>query len=166
MPSKTNPASRTRSSGPEGTPPAPIQPWIRVPDVRKALDFYSKLGFNKVFELPNPDGTLAMARLQTGTSILGLSPTNVPQTTNENREKAVRKGPLGTGVTLYTEVDDVKAAEAACKMAGLEFTSNLRDEFWGARVFSCLDPLGYEWMFGQTTKHLSPEEVLAAARQH
>lgn len=164
--SSRNPAGATSGNGGEGMPPAPIQPWIRVADVRKALEFYTAMGFSKVFELPNPDGTIARATIQTGTSLIGLSPIDIPQSTHEKREALVRKGPRGVGVTFYTEVDDVAEAHTACKKAGLEFTSNLRDEFWGARVFSCIDPFGYEWMFGQTTKHMSPDEVVAAARQH
>ena len=53
------------------------------------------------------------------------------------------------GVVVGLIVDDLGATYDYFRAAGCTFTSEPRDEAWGDRVFSALDPFGFEWEIAQ-----------------
>lgn len=173
MPGKTTTIVRknarsSKSHGPNGsshTTPT-IQPWIRVENVEEACAFYQKLGFQQTMALPNSDGTWAWAVLRIGNGGIQLSPIDQPQTSNEVREKQIRNGPRGLGCSFYVTVPNVDKLYEVCTANGLEITAEPRNEFWGDRVFSCVDAYGYEWTFATTYKQMTPEDIVNSAQNH
>ncbi|HLE47586.1 MAG TPA: VOC family protein [Candidatus Thermoplasmatota archaeon] len=157
----------TTTTAPNAPPTtAPLQPVIRVENVERACAFYQKLGFTQTMAVPASDGSWAWANLQFGASAFQVVPITTPNSPNTKREKKTRKETRGLGVTLYCNVPNVDAIYNTCRAAGLEFTSELHNEFWGDRAFTCIDAFGYEWMFGETVERLTPEQMLAAANPH
>ena len=145
---------------------APVQPVIRVENVQEACAFYQKLGFVQTMAVPANDGTWAWANLQYGASGFRVVPITTPDAPKTKREKKTRKGPRGLGVSFYCNVPNVDAVYNLCKTAGLEFTSEPFEAAWGDRVFSCIDACGYEWMFGQTVRQLTPDQIVASHNPH
>lgn len=144
----------------------PIQPVLRVENVQEACAFYQRLGFVQTMAVPAGDGTWAWADLQFGTSSFRVVPVTTPEAPNTKREKKTRKGPRGLGVSFYCNVPNVDAVYNLCKAEGLAFTNEPFEAAWGDRVFSCIDACGYEWMFAQTVRQLTPDQIAASHNPH
>ena len=120
---------------------------LRVASVPAAVTFYEGLGFEQTGVVPDPDGNPVLAILRQGTvglvvdALVGLP---FPDT---ERERQIQSGPRGLGVVIGLEVADLDATYAYCIGAGCEITCEPMDEAWGERLFTCVDPFGYEWEF-------------------
>jgi len=79
------------------------------------------------------------------------------------RERRIQRGPRGLGVVIGLEVEDLDATYAYCTGSGCEITCEPMDEAWGVRLFSCLDPFGYEWEMTVPLR-VMPADGLAAVR--
>jgi uncharacterized glyoxalase superfamily protein PhnB len=135
---------------------------LRVPDVAAAARFYSGLGFDEIGRVPDPDGTPVLAILgQDGPELVVDALEGMPFP-DSPRERQVRSGPRGLGVVVGLRVDDLDATYAYCAGNGCEITCEPMDEAWGERVFSCLDPFGYEWEFSHPIADVDPEAATAA----
>jgi uncharacterized glyoxalase superfamily protein PhnB len=137
---------------------------LRVEDVPAAMRFYGGLGFEEVGVVRDPDEQPMIA-------ILGRDDVNLivdalvgPPFPDSERERHTQRGPRGLGVVIGLGVDDLDATYDYCAAAGCEITCEPMDEAWGERVFSCLDPFGYEWEFSHPIAEISAEEGTAAVR--
>jgi uncharacterized glyoxalase superfamily protein PhnB len=137
---------------------------LRVSDVRAAMRFYGGLGFEEVGVVPDPDGEPVLAILEQGEVKLILDALIGMPFPDSERERQVQLGPRGLGVVIGLEVDDLDAMYAYCTEAGCEITCGPMDEAWGDRVFTCLDPFGYEWELTHPTEQMSTAEGTAAVR--
>ena len=118
---------------------------LRVDDVTAAAAFYAGLGFDRVAELPGPDGRPVMAILRRGdVQLLVDALVGMPFADSE-RERRTQAGPRGFGVVIGIEVDDVDAAARYCEAAGCELTTAPVDAPFGERYAECVDPYGYAW---------------------
>jgi uncharacterized glyoxalase superfamily protein PhnB len=120
---------------------------LRVADVRAATAFYRGLGFEEVGAVPGPDGEPVMSILARGSVNLIVDALVGMPFPDSERERAVQTGPRGLGVVIGLPVEDLDATYAYCVSAGCEITCEPMDEAWGERVFTCLDPFGFEWEF-------------------
>lgn len=162
--SKKTAAHRAAPAAPTTTPT--IQPWLKVENVEEACRFYQRLGFQQTMALPNSDGTWAWAVLRLGNGGIQLSALESSYASGDSRERQTQNGPRGLGCTFYVQVPAVEETYRLCQENGLEITSELRSEFWGDRVFSCVDAYGFEWMFGTPYKQMTPEEIINSAQNH
>lgn len=150
---------------------APVQPMLRVADVRKAIDTYTQAGATKIMEFPGPDADMLVhGMVAFGESVVHLGPVDFEGMDESpdydpDYEAAIRKGPRGVGVVLYVSVDDVDAQYARCKKAGFDVLGAPKDQFYGDRTFNAIDPDGYVWSFAQTVKEMTPDEMAEAMRQ-
>ena len=62
-------------------------------------------------------------------------------------------------------VEDLDAVLAYCKDAGCEIVSDPEDTPWGDRVFSCLDPFGFEWEISVPLGDAANEDAFDATRE-
>ena len=124
---------------------APYRVGLRVGDVASAAGFYAGLGFDRVAELPGPDGGPVMAVLRRGDLQLLVDALAGMPFADSDRERLTRTGPRGLGVVIGIEVDDVDAAARYCDAAGCELTAGPLDAPWGERYAEFVDPYGYEW---------------------
>jgi uncharacterized glyoxalase superfamily protein PhnB len=118
---------------------------LRVDDVTAATDFYAGLGFERVGELPGPDGQPVMTILRRGDVLLLVDALVGMPFADTEREQRTKAGPRGLGVVLGIEVDDVDEAARYCEAAGSELTTRPSDAPFGERYAECVDPYGYAW---------------------
>jgi uncharacterized glyoxalase superfamily protein PhnB len=136
---------------------------LRVADVRAAAEFYEEIGFQYVMAVPDDNGDWILCLLRLGSVSILLGPhdhSRFPRTTSEHRiwsdagERSAR---------IDLTVPDLSATHAACVRLGCEITLEPTQEVWGLRVFTCVDPLGYEWRFTQRTDRLGADLSYSAA---
>ena len=118
---------------------------LRVDDVAAAVEFYGALGFEQVGAVPNPEDETVLAILQRGEAGLIVDALVGLPFPDSDRERAIQSGPRGLGVVIGLEVDDLDEAYATCTERGCEITCEPMDEAWGERLFTFVDPFGYEW---------------------
>lgn len=133
-------------------------PELMVSDMQASIDFYQQvLGFELMFTLPDPHGSIVHASLQNGDSMIMLSPCTDRLKTTE--------GPFGKGVTLYFplgEDDDVDALFTRAEAAGATVLQTPVDEFWGDRIWSVADPDGYQLTIAKQIREVSMDEMQKA----
>jgi lactoylglutathione lyase len=104
-------------------------PILQVSDVQRALGFYCDLlGFERAYSFPSDDDP-QFASLAIDGGKLGLGATDDP----------IESG--STSIWLYT--DDVDAAVADLREAGVRVVAEPADQPWGERMASVADPDGY-----------------------
>jgi len=65
----------------------------------------------------------------------------------------------GTSVTLHVLVDDCDAVIGRAVAAGAKLLRAPKDEFYGERSGSVIDPFGHRWTIGHDIEKVSPEEL-------
>lgn len=139
---------------------------LRVTDVQQALDFYQGIGFKTVITTPDERGVPVFCAMSYGLSFIvfdGIE-TLLPMPDTQ-RERAMRSGPRGLGVKIGLEVPAIEPIYQHFRATGCEITCEPMEEFWCERLFTGIDPFGYEWQFTQGSKSMSFDEQVEAARQ-
>jgi lactoylglutathione lyase len=106
-------------------------PIITTADFQRSLRFYRDLlGGTVSFEYPDPEGAIAYASVELGSSQIGIG----------SDPKAV----AGGSISLWVYVDDCDRVVARLREAGVEILQDPRDEPWGERVGRVSDPDGIQ----------------------
>ena len=150
---------------PKPAPPIPpghvaVQPYMIVPDSRKAIDFYKKaFGAQEVVVMPGPDGRVMHAEIKIGDAYVYL--------TDENPAWGAKsaKSMGGSPISLHLHVEDVDAAFKKALAAGAVESMPVADMFWGDRYGKVEDPFGYQWGIATQKLTLTPEEIGKAAQE-
>ena len=131
-----------------------ITPYLAVDDAAKAIEFYERaFGAKERYRMPGPDGKIAHAEIQVGSSVVMLSDP-FPQAT---AKPPAELGGTTTGLFMY--VEDVDAAFRKAVEAGATETMPPADMFWGDRFGSVTDPFGHAWQLATHVEDVSPEEM-------
>jgi PhnB protein len=129
-------------------------PYLIVHDAAKAIEFYKKgFGAIELMRMPGPDGRIMHAEIKIGDSIIMLA--------DESPEMGYRS-PLalgGTPVSLLLYLEDVDARFEQAVAAGAKVQRSLRDEFYGDRMGTVVDPFGHIWSLSTHKEDLSPEQM-------
>jgi uncharacterized glyoxalase superfamily protein PhnB len=144
---------------------APLRVGLRVDVVADAVRFYGGLGFEPVGSVPGPDGEPVFAILRLAGSSLIVDAVEGMPFPDSDRERQVRAGPRGLGVVVGLVVENVDATHAYFVEQGCAITCEPMDEVWGDRVFSGIDPFGYEWECSHPIADVSAGDGLAAVRE-
>ena len=131
--------------------PQTITPYLLYEDVDAALDFLSgAFGFREHLRLTAPEGYVnhAEMRLADGAIFLGDP--------GEHYRNPKRLGQYTAG--LYVLVDDVDGHHERAKAAGADIIEEPRDEPYGHRRYSAVDPEGHRWFFAQPIADVAAEE--------
>lgn len=127
-----------------------IMPVLAVNDVEASIAYYTQvLGFTEAFRMPDETGATYFAAVTLGSGIMyGLS---------RQTELTVR----GQGVAFmnYIPHEDIDAYFAEVCSRGADVKEEIRDEYWGDRVFAIADPDGFYHMMAKTVRQVSPEEL-------
>jgi uncharacterized glyoxalase superfamily protein PhnB len=128
---------------------ATIIPVLRYRDAPAAIEWLCRVfGFEKHLVVPHQDGSVAHAQLSFGNGMIMLA--SVAKT--ETEFGALMKQPdelAGAQTqTLYVVVSDVDAVYANAKAGGAKIATEIKDEDYGGRDFSCYDLEGHLWSFG------------------
>ncbi|CCH74741.1 Glyoxalase/bleomycin resistance protein [Nostocoides australiense Ben110] len=124
---------------------------LRVDNVPEAADFYAGLGFERVAEIPGPDGRTVMAIMRRGCLQLLVDALVGMPFPDSTRERMTVAGPRGLGMVIGITVDDVDAAVDYVVGVGCELSAAAQDSTWGERYAECIDPYGYAWKFSCPT---------------
>jgi PhnB protein len=103
-----------------------------------------------------PGGGVAHAEIQIGNSRLMLG--------EEMPEMGYRSPQTlgGTPLGLMLYVENVNEAFPRALKAGAKELRPLKDEFWGDRAGTLLDPFGHRWMIATHTRDVSEAEMQKA----
>jgi len=141
-----------------------IAPSIRVKDMQKSLDFYSKtLGFQTTDKLIRRDGKIAHASVGFDSPLLMLSPVEYVRTPQTKADLAKNK--LGVGVEFYIGMNGSRKLDeffTEVKAKGITVINDPKTEFWGDRLFTVKDPDGYALTFSEHVNDVTPEARVAA----
>jgi uncharacterized glyoxalase superfamily protein PhnB len=139
-------------------------PSIRVKDMPKSLDFYTKtLGFQTSDTLTRKDGRIVHASVGFDSPLLMLSP--VEQVRTPQTKEDLTKNKLGVGVEFCIGMNGVKKLDAffnEVKAKGITVINEPKTEFWGDRIFTVKDPDGYALTFSEHVNDVTPEARLTA----
>ena len=134
-----------------------LTPYLICDDAAKAIEFYKQaFGAIEVVRMPNPNGKLGHAEIKIGDSFLMLA--------DESPEHGARSpktyGGSPVGIVLYVENADAVAERFVS--AGGKIIRPVKDEFYGDRAGTVVDPFGHTWYIHTHIKDVSPEEMKQA----
>ena len=136
----------------------PISPLLFYRDARAALDFL-QLAFGFETRMVVDDGQGGVIHSESvflGHVVMVCGPP--PGTYASPLDLGGRR----TGSVHVQVPDGLDALFEQARAAGATIEREPADQPYGDRVFTCLDPEGHSWSFGQTLKALSAEEMAAA----
>ncbi len=126
---------------------ANIVPTLRYRDAATAIEWLCRaFGFEKHLVVPGEGGTIAHAQLTLGNGMIMLG------SARDDAFGKLQKPPAEVGgvstQSSYVIVPDADAHHARAVAAGARVVYPLKDEDYGGRGYSCLDPEGHLWNFG------------------
>jgi len=128
-------------------------PRVSFKDVAKALEFYAKaFGARETFRF-DVGGHIAHAEMAIGDSTVMLS-----EEWPEGGRFSVET--LGSSpISLMIHVPDVDSFAERAVGAGMKVTRPLKDQFYGHRDVTMVDPFGYHWTAVTVKEEMSVEEM-------
>jgi PhnB protein len=131
-----------------------VTPYLIVKGGVKALEFYKRaFGARELFRMAGPDGKIGHAEIQIGDSPIMLA--------DEFPEMgAVSPQTLGgTPAFIVLYVEDVDARFQQAIAAGGKALRPVKDQFYGDRSGTLLDPFGHQWTIATHLEDVSSEEM-------
>jgi PhnB protein len=129
-------------------------PYLIVKGAAKAIEFYKQaFGATEVERMEMPDGKIAHAEIKIGDSIIMLGD-EAPQHGTRG-PKSLGGSPCG----LYLYVEDVDQTFNRAITAGATATMAVKDQFYGDRNGSLVDPFGHTWYVATRQENLSMDEI-------
>jgi PhnB protein len=131
-----------------------VTPYLYIKGAAHAIEYYKKVfGAQEVLRLPAPNGLVGHAELKIGDSIVMLGDEN-PQWGTKGPHTL---GGSATGLHIY--VEDVDAVVQKAVEAGAQIHRPVKDQFYGDRSGSVIDPFGHLWSVATHIEDVSPEEI-------
>ena len=131
-----------------------VTPYLAVKDAKAAIRFYQQaFGAKEVGRISMPGGAVGHAELQIGDSRIMLAE-EMPDWGNKS---PTTLGGSPVGIALY--VADVDATYQRALDAGAKAIEAVKDQFYGDRSGSLLDPFGHKWHILTHIEDLSFEEM-------
>jgi PhnB protein len=130
-----------------------VTPYLIFDDANAAIEFYKKtFGANELYRLPMGD-RIGHAEIEIGNSRIMLAD-EAPQ-----MEAYSPRHYKGSPISLMLYVDDVDSFAKKATDAGATVVRPLKNQFYGDRTGTFLDPFGYKWTIGTHVEDVSPEEM-------
>jgi len=149
-----------------------VVPHLMVPNGREALDFYARaLAATALYTSELPGGRVVHAHMRVGDSVIMLTEETLHQEGQPSAEErfgvrvASPKSLGGTSVMLEMYVDDVDAAFARAKAAGVRVLVEPEVMFYGDKYGILQDIFGHCWALATVVEELTPEEVTRRAME-
>jgi PhnB protein len=129
-------------------------PYLIVKGAADAIEFYKKaFGATEVLRMAGPDGSVMHGEIKIGDSIIMLG---------EENQQWGALGPQSLGgspVGLCVYYPDVDARFATAVAAGAKVERPLKDQFYGDRSGTVVDPYGHKWTLATHVEDVAPEEM-------
>jgi PhnB protein len=131
-----------------------ITPYLYVKGAPAAIEFYKNVfGATEIVAMPGPNGRIMHAELRLGDSIVMLA--------DEDPSRGIMSphtiGGYSVGLLLYTE--NVDAVVQKALEHGAKRLHPVKDQFYGDRSGSLLDPFGHMWTVATHIEDVTPEEM-------
>ena len=129
-----------------------ITPYLVMKGAAKAIDYYKKaFGASEIMRMAGPDGKVGHAELKIGDSIFMMG--------EEMPQMGYRAPQGGSPVGLMLYVDDVDGVFKQAIAAGGRVDKEVKDQFYGDRNGSLVDPFGHLWTIATHIEDVSEEEM-------
>ena len=135
-----------------------VTPYMICKGAAEAIEFYKKaFGAVEVMRMAGPNGQIGHAEIKIGDSHIMLS--------DEHPEVGIYSPQHygGSPISVLIYVENADATVNAAVGAGAKVTRPLKDEFYGDRAGTVVDPFGHQWYVHTHIKDVSPEELQRAA---
>jgi len=130
-----------------------VTPYLMFENANAAIEFYKKaFGAQELFRMPMGN-RIAHAEIQIGNSRIMLA---------DEHPQMDAYGPEhhnGSPVSLMLYVDDVDSFTKGAVAAGAKVLRPVKNQFYGDRSGTFLDPFGYKWTIGTHVEDVSPQEM-------
>jgi PhnB protein len=131
-----------------------VTPYLIIRGASDAIDFYKRaFGAIEIMRFAAPDGKVGHAEIQIGGSRVMLA--------DEHPDRGYRSpessGGSGSGIMLY--LDEVDEVFSRALQAGAKVREPVKDQFYGDRSGTLVDPFGYWWTVATHIEDVSPEEM-------
>lgn len=126
---------------------ADIFPALRYQDAPGAIEWLCQaFGFERLFVVDSPDGTVSHAELRLGRGVVMIGSTKSRGVTSLGVSSPTILG--GSSASIYVRVDDPDLHCGRAMAAGAEIVIPLKDMDYGSREYTARDPEGHLWSFG------------------
>jgi PhnB protein len=131
-----------------------VTPYLILTGGAAALDYYKKaFGAIELFRMPGPDGKIMHAEIKIGDSILMLA----DEAPERDAKSPSTLGGTPFGLCLY--VANADAMFDAAIAAGGKVFYPLKNQFYGDRSGTLIDPFGHKWTIATHVEDVPPEEM-------
>ncbi len=131
-----------------------VTPYLIVSNGVRALEFYKQaFGATELMRMEQPGGKIGHAEIQLGDSRVMLAD-EFPEMGAKSPDSI---GGSPVGLMLY--VPDVDGRFKQALAAGAKELRPVKDQFYGDRSGTLVDPFGHQWTIGTHTEDLSDEEI-------
>ena len=131
-----------------------VTPYLIVRNGAQALEFYKQaFGATELMRMEQPGGKIGHAEFQLGDSRVMLAD-EFPEMGAKSPDSI---GGSPVGLMLY--VPDVDARFKQALAAGAKELRPVKDQFYGDRSGTLVDPFGHQWTIGTHTEDPSDEEI-------
>lgn len=132
-----------------------VTPYLVVDGAGEAIEFYKRaFGATELFRMPMGE-RIGHAELKIGDSHVMLA--------DEFPERGIRGpklvGGTSTSLMIYVEDVDTTFKQALDAGARIDGDMDVKDQFYGDRSGSLIDPFGHKWTIATHIEDVAPEEM-------
>ena len=131
-----------------------LTPYLMITGAKGAIEFYKQVfRATEIMRFDDPSGRIAHAEIKIGDSVLMVS--------DEYPEMGFKSPQtIGASASLtMVYLEDVDACFARATAAGAKVLKPLRDEFYGDRTGTFVDPFGHLWTVATHVEDVTREEM-------
>ena len=136
-----------------------VNAYLIVDDAAKAIEFYERaFDAEELYRLPMGD-KIGHAEIRIGDTHLMLS----DEWPDMHALGPNKRGGATSSFVIYGP--DADAAWERAVKAGAKPERPVKDEFWGDRMGTVIDPFGHKWSLGTHVRDVSPDEMRDAMKE-
>ena len=129
-------------------------PYLIVKEAAKAIDFYKRaFGATESMRMPGPGGKIMHAEIKIGDSPIMMADECPPM--NAFSPQSIG----GSPIFLMLYVEDVDKVTSQAIAAGATVEQAVKNQFYGDRSGTVVDPFGHRWTIATHIEDVSPEEM-------
>jgi PhnB protein len=131
-----------------------VTPYLFIKGAASAIEFYkSVFGATEIMRMTGPDGKVGHSEIKIGDSTIMLA--------DENPQAGARSPQTigGTAVSMHVYVPNVDGVVQKAVDGGAKLARPVKDQFYGDRSGTLIDPFGHMWNVATHIEDVTPEEI-------